>query len=96
MIENEVAIMRLCRHPNIVKLIEEFETIEHIYLVLELVRGGDLFDAITESLRYDESTAAALVKDLAAPIGKNSNVPFMFYFFRIPPCTKHSPPRCET
>ena len=56
----------------------------------------DLFDAITESLRYDESTAAALVKDLAAPIGKNSNVPFMFYFFRIPPCTKHSPPRCET
>ena len=70
MIENEVAIMRLCRHPNIVKLIEEFETIEHIYLVLELVRGGDLFDAITESLRYDESTAAALVKDLAAPIGK--------------------------
>ena len=70
MIENEVAIMRLCRHPNIVKLIEEFETIEHIYLVLELVRGGDLFDAITESLRYDESTAAALVKDLAAPIGR--------------------------
>jgi len=68
MIENEVAIMRLCRHPNIVKLIEEFETIEHIYLILELVRGGDLFDAITESLRYDEGTAAALVKDLAAPI----------------------------
>jgi len=68
MIENEVAIMRLCRHPNIVKLIEEFETIESIYLILELVRGGDLFDAITESLRYDESTAAALVADLAAPI----------------------------
>ena len=69
MIENEVAIMRLCRHPNIVKLVEEFETIENIYLILELVRGGDLFDAITESLRYDESTAAALVQDLAAPIG---------------------------
>ena len=71
MIENEVAIMRLCRHPNIVKLIEEFETIEHIYLILELVRGGDLFDAITESLRYDEATAAQLVKDLASPIGIN-------------------------
>ena len=48
------------------------ETIEHIYLILELVRGGDLFDAITESLRYDEGTAAALVKDLAAPIGEKS------------------------
>lgn len=68
MIENEIAIMRLCRHPNIVKLVEEFETIESIYLILELVRGGDLFDAITESLRYDESTAASLIADLAAPI----------------------------
>ena len=68
MIENEIAIMRLCRHPNIIKLVEEFETLENIYLILELVRGGDLFDAITESVRYDESTASALVADLAAPI----------------------------
>lgn len=68
MIENEIAIMRLCRHPNIIKLVEEFETIENIYLILELVRGGDLFDAITESVRYDENTAAGLVADLAGPI----------------------------
>jgi len=68
MIENEIAIMRLCRHPNIIKLVEEFETIENIYLILELIRGGDLFDAITESVRYDENTASTLVMDLASPI----------------------------
>ncbi len=70
MIENEIAIMRLCRHPNIIRLVEEFETLENIYLVLELVRGGDLFDAITESVRYDESVASSLIQDLASPIGK--------------------------
>lgn len=68
MIENEIAIMRLCRHPNIIRLVEEFETLENIYLVLELVRGGDLFDAITESVRYDESVASSLIQDLASPI----------------------------
>ena len=38
MIENEIAIMRSCNHPNIVKLHEEFETKEHVYLVTDLVK----------------------------------------------------------
>lgn len=38
MIENEIAIMKLCDHPNIVKLFEEFETKDEIYLVMELVK----------------------------------------------------------
>jgi serine/threonine protein kinase len=38
MIENEILIMRSCNHPNIVKLHEEFETKEHVYLVTDLVK----------------------------------------------------------
>ena len=38
MIENEIEIMKLCQHPNIVKLIEEFETKDEIYLIMELVK----------------------------------------------------------
>ena len=30
--------MKNCHHPNIVRLIEEFETEEEIYLVLEYVK----------------------------------------------------------
>lgn len=40
MIENEIAIMKLCDHPNIVKLYEEFETKDEIYLVMEFVKVG--------------------------------------------------------
>lgn len=36
--ENEIAIMKHCHHPNIVRLIEEFETEDEIYLVLEYVK----------------------------------------------------------
>ncbi|XP_064644818.1 serine/threonine-protein kinase DCLK3-like isoform X3 [Lineus longissimus] len=64
MIENEIAIMKRCTHPNIVKLKEEFETKEEIYLIMELVKGGDLFDAITQSVKFTEKDSAHMVKDL--------------------------------
>ena len=38
MIENEIEIMKLCNHPNIARLIEEYETREEIYLIMELVK----------------------------------------------------------
>ncbi|OAA57884.1 serine/threonine-protein kinase [Niveomyces insectorum RCEF 264] len=37
---------RLGRHPNIVNLIESFETESHVYLVLEFCPRGDLYEAI--------------------------------------------------
>ena len=43
MVENEINIMKDCQHPNIVKLIEEYETTDEIYLIMELVKvGGSL------------------------------------------------------
>lgn len=38
MIENEINIMKVCQHPNICKLVEEFETKAEIYLCMELVK----------------------------------------------------------
>ena len=41
MVENEIEIMKDCNHPNIVKLYEEYETADKIYLVMELVKVGE-------------------------------------------------------
>ena len=43
--------MKNCHHPNIVRLIEEFETEEEIYLVLEYVKVQVLLHVITHQLR---------------------------------------------
>jgi serine/threonine protein kinase len=44
---------------------EEFETHDEVYLVTDLVKGGDLFDAITQSVKFNEKDAAGMVRDLA-------------------------------
>ncbi|CAG2053199.1 unnamed protein product [Timema podura] len=51
MIENEVSILRLVRHPNIIQLIAEYNFHGELYLVMELVKGGDLFDAIAQAIK---------------------------------------------
>ena len=42
MVKTEVEIMKFCRHKNIVKLIDNFEDIDNIYIVLEYLSGGNL------------------------------------------------------
>ncbi|XP_037126118.1 serine/threonine-protein kinase DCLK1a isoform X3 [Syngnathus acus] len=68
MIQNEVAILRQVKHPNIVLLIEEVDTYSELYLVMELVKGGDLFDAITSANRYTEKDASGMLYNLANAI----------------------------
>lgn len=64
MIDNEILIMKACNHPNIVKLYEEYETKDEVYLVTDLVKGGDLFDAITQTIKFNERDASCMVHDL--------------------------------
>uniref|UniRef100_A0A672HDC7 Serine/threonine-protein kinase DCLK2 n=1 Tax=Salarias fasciatus TaxID=181472 RepID=A0A672HDC7_SALFA len=68
LIENEVAVLRRVRHPSIIELVEVDETPSQLFLVMELVKGGDLFDAITSSTKYSERDASAMVFNLAGAI----------------------------
>ncbi|KFP81409.1 Serine/threonine-protein kinase DCLK3, partial [Apaloderma vittatum] len=75
MMESEILIIRSLSHPNIVSLIEVYETEAEIYLILEYVPGGDLFDAIIESVKFTEYDAAVMITDLCEALvyihGKN-------------------------
>merc|ERR1719383_1434693 len=68
MVRSEVSIMKRCSHPNIVQLFEEYETNDSIYLVMELVKDGDLFDAITRHQKFEERVAARMVRDVASAL----------------------------
>lgn len=45
---NEILIMKELVHPNIMKLEEVHESQNSIYLILELLEGGELLNYITE------------------------------------------------
>lgn len=40
----EIEVLKMCQHTNIIKLTDLFETCEHYYVVMEYMRGKDLFD----------------------------------------------------
>ncbi|XP_046619292.1 calcium/calmodulin-dependent protein kinase type 1 isoform X1 [Neodiprion virginianus] len=51
-------------HPNIVQLLETFEDKHKVYLVMELVTGGELFDRIVEKGSYTEKDASGLIRQV--------------------------------
>jgi len=64
LLSREINIMKKLQHRNIVQLHDIFETQTDLYLVLEFVPGGELFDQIVERGSYSEHDAALLVKQI--------------------------------
>ena len=58
----EVEILSEIDHPNVVKLIEIYDEGAVLYLVMEIMRGGELFDRIVEKEAYSEKEAAMTIK----------------------------------
>ena len=70
----ELDILRRIKHPNIVQLLEDFETNNELYLVMELVKGGDLFDAIARCVKYSERDASGMLFNLASALKYLHNI----------------------
>ncbi|KAI5699537.1 hypothetical protein M8J75_004414 [Diaphorina citri] len=68
MIENEVNILRSVNHPNIIKLLDEYDTNNELYLVIELIKGGDLFDAISKNVKFSEEDSKFMTQSLASAL----------------------------
>jgi len=58
----ELEVLQRVNHPNIIHLEEVFETEDMLYIVTEIVTGGELFDRIVSRGSYTESDAANLVR----------------------------------
>eukprot|EP00421_Protoceratium_reticulatum_P068336 CAMPEP_0168415366 /NCGR_PEP_ID=MMETSP0228-20121227/30197_1 /TAXON_ID=133427 /ORGANISM="Protoceratium reticulatum, Strain CCCM 535 (=CCMP 1889)" /LENGTH=457 /DNA_ID=CAMNT_0008429177 /DNA_START=9 /DNA_END=1379 /DNA_ORIENTATION=- len=64
----EVAIMKMIDHPNIIKLVETFETKTHMYLVMELCTGGDLYQRLSSEGPFPEAGAAVIMQQILRPV----------------------------
>jgi serine/threonine protein kinase len=60
-LQTEIDILKKVDHPNVIKLHEVQQTKDRLYLIMELVTGGELFDRIVEKEAYSELDAAKVV-----------------------------------
>jgi Protein kinase domain len=60
----EIAIMKLVNHPNIIRMEAVYESRQHIFIVMELHSGGELFDRVNGRPRLTEDEAFCVVYPL--------------------------------
>ncbi len=61
---NEIKILKELGHPNIIALYEVYEEADSVHLVMEQMKGGELFEKIVAKGNYSEADAAMLMKKL--------------------------------
>ncbi|XP_077369682.1 caM kinase-like vesicle-associated, like [Festucalex cinctus] len=62
--KNEIMILKLVNHPNILQLIDTFETRKEYYIIQELATGGDVFDWIQDQGNYTERDASNVIRQV--------------------------------
>eukprot|EP01102_Stenamoeba_stenopodia_P005408 TRINITY_DN1603_c0_g2_i2.p1 TRINITY_DN1603_c0_g2~~TRINITY_DN1603_c0_g2_i2.p1 ORF type:complete len:896 (-),score=157.89 TRINITY_DN1603_c0_g2_i2:169-2856(-) len=68
MLDTEIRILEKVRHPNIIGLESIFEVKTHLFLVMEYVEGGELFDRIVEKGSFSEVDAATTITQILSAV----------------------------
>jgi len=74
---NEICIMRRCNHPNLLKVHEIYESENSIYMVLDLLEGGELFARLASKVFYDEDKIGKLITNLLSALNHLHNMNIM-------------------
>jgi calcium/calmodulin-dependent protein kinase I len=64
LLQREIDILKKLDHRNIIALKDVFDEKDTIYLVMELVEGGELFDQIVSRGTYSEADAANIIQQI--------------------------------
>ncbi len=67
-IQREIRFLKLLHHPHIVKVLDVIETLDMIYIVMEFVDGGELFDYIVAHKRVKEREARWLFRQVLSAV----------------------------
>ncbi|ESW10563.1 hypothetical protein PHAVU_009G220200 [Phaseolus vulgaris] len=63
-IKREISTLKLLKHPNVVRLYEVLASKAKIYMVLEYVNGGELFDKIASKGKLGEAEGRKIFQQL--------------------------------
>lgn len=66
--QTEIEALRELQHPNIIQLYDVFITEEKIFIVMELMEGGELFDYVVQKGTLTEDEAASIVQKVTSAL----------------------------
>ncbi|KAL8403036.1 hypothetical protein RB594_008337 [Gaeumannomyces avenae] len=68
MVDDELDMLQLLKHPHIVRFVDWFESRDKYYIVTELATGGELFDRICEQGKFTEKDASQTIKQVLGAV----------------------------
>ena len=69
LLKREIEVLKVCQHPNICKMYDVFENESRIFIVMEMLVGGDLFNYLQErNFVISESRAQQIAHLIATAI----------------------------
>merc|ERR1719265_1278735 len=67
-IRREINILQYLKHPHVIRLYELIDTPSDIFMVMEYVPGGELFDHIVHKLRLKEEEARRFFQQILSGV----------------------------
>ncbi|CAK84231.1 unnamed protein product (macronuclear) [Paramecium tetraurelia] len=68
-IQRELEILSRLDHPNIIRVFEEYEDLNHFYFVMEYCRGGELLQQIIKHGAQTERMTQIIMRQLFSAVG---------------------------
>nr|XP_014341981.1 PREDICTED: ribosomal protein S6 kinase alpha-5 [Latimeria chalumnae] len=73
--QREITALKLCEgHPNVVKLSEVYHDQLHTFLVMELLKGGELLERIRKKKHFSETEASRIMRKLVSAVSHMHDV----------------------
>lgn len=77
LLNNEIEVLKMLDHPNIIKLHEVFIDSNFLYLVMEYMEAGDLYDYIKQEKCLSEKKVASIMIQLFSAINHLHSINFV-------------------
>ena len=69
LVRTEIEILKICQHPNIIRLYNVFENADYLYIIMEYCYGGDLFSYLeNRHFRLSEKRASTIIHQMATAV----------------------------
>ena len=69
LVKMEIGILKLCHHPNIVRLLDHFENVDYIFIVTEYIEGLTLYKFFKKkNFEFSETQASSIMRQIASGV----------------------------